>query len=71
MQRHHLKMYDVLPLEIIATIRILEFFYRFFSKWVFSDTNLITFTVMASSKLHVPTVPPIIRNFYRNRKAPF
>ena len=45
-QRHHLKMYDVLPLEAIATIRIFKVpIYRFFSKWVFSDMNLITFTV--------------------------
>ena len=26
-QRHHLKMYHVLPLEVIATIRILEFLF--------------------------------------------
>ena len=40
-------MNDVLPLEVIATIRILEFlFIVSFSKWVFSDVNLNTFTVM-------------------------
>ena len=41
------KMYPVLPLEVIATIRIFKIpIYRFFSKWVFSNTNLITFKVM-------------------------
>ena len=41
-------MYDVLPLEVIDTIRIFKIpIYRFFSKWVFSDINVITFMVMA------------------------
>ena len=40
-------MYDVLPLEVIATIRILKlsFITLIFSEWVSSDTNSITFTV--------------------------
>ena len=40
-------MYDVLPLEVIATIRILKlsFIASIFSEWVSSDTNSITFMV--------------------------
>ena len=37
----------MLPLEVIATMRILKlsFIASIFSEWVFSDTNSITFTV--------------------------
>ena len=42
-------MYDVLLLGITMTIHIFKIpINRFFSKWVFSDMNLITFTVMTS-----------------------
>ena len=42
-----LKIYDVFPFEVIAKINISEILvYHFFSKWVFSDMNLNTFTVM-------------------------
>ena len=65
-------MYDVLPLEVIATIPILKlsFTTSIFSEWVSSDTNLITFTVgndlnqgacFYSETNHL--------DFYRNRKA--
>ena len=40
-------MYDVLPLDVVATIRIFKIpISRFFSEWVFSDINLITFMVI-------------------------
>ena len=46
-------MNDVLPLDVFATIRILEFFInRFFSKWFFRDMNLNTFTVITLIAKH-------------------
>ena len=58
---YDLKMYGVLPLEVIVTISIFKILiYRFFSKCVFSDMHLIILTVMTLSKGYVPTVKPII-----------
>ena len=56
-------MHDVLLLEVIATIANVFLKLLFMASCQsesFSDTNLITFTVMTSSKGHVPTVKPII-----------
>ena len=47
LSRTSLKMYDVLPLGVIATLGVCKIpIYRFFSKWAFRDMNLITFTVI-------------------------